>query len=170
MYHLRRFPVTTQTLDHIEALSRTCTGVPESHARASERWLRHHLDQASKTTEQLTEVLWKKNWSVRAEVRRPTLTPTLRRPISSDHPHWHPCTPASPFPSPSLRRLFQGASPPILRLKVIATAPATSAAVTTAITVAVHNCSALTQDHTASEMVRDHWWFGVDRVQRKTRM
>ncbi len=54
MHRLRRFPVTTQTFDYIEALSWTCTGVSESHAWASERWLRHHLDRASKTTEQLT--------------------------------------------------------------------------------------------------------------------
>jgi len=61
MYHLRRIPVITQMLDHIEALSRACTGVPESHGQVSERWLRHHLDLSSKTTEQLTEDLWEKN-------------------------------------------------------------------------------------------------------------
>ncbi len=61
MYHLRRIPVITQTLDHIEALSKACTGVPESGAQVSERWLRHHLDLASETTEQLTEYLWEKN-------------------------------------------------------------------------------------------------------------
>ncbi|KAI0303896.1 RNA ligase-domain-containing protein [Russula brevipes] len=43
-------------------------GIPESHAQAGERWLRHHLDQVDKTTEQLAEVLWEKNWTAVAEL------------------------------------------------------------------------------------------------------
>ena len=43
-------------------------GVFESHAQAGERWLRHHLEQAGKTTEQLAGVLWEKNWTAVAEV------------------------------------------------------------------------------------------------------
>lgn len=48
-------------------------GVPESHAQAGERWLRHHLGKAGKTTEQLAEVLWEKNWTAVAEVSHPIL-------------------------------------------------------------------------------------------------
>ncbi|KAH9025091.1 RNA ligase-domain-containing protein [Lactarius pseudohatsudake] len=43
-------------------------GAPESHAQAGERWLHHHLKQAGKTTEQLAETLWTKNWTVAAEL------------------------------------------------------------------------------------------------------
>ncbi|KAH9961179.1 RNA ligase-domain-containing protein [Russula compacta] len=43
-------------------------GVPESHAQAGERWLRHHLEQVGKTTEQLAGVLWEKNWTAVAEL------------------------------------------------------------------------------------------------------
>ncbi|KAH8980403.1 RNA ligase-domain-containing protein [Lactarius akahatsu] len=43
-------------------------GSPESHAQAGERWLHHHLKQAGKTTEQLAETLWAKNWTVAAEL------------------------------------------------------------------------------------------------------
>ena len=43
-------------------------GVSESHAQAGERWLRRHLGQVEKTTEELAEVLWKKNWTAVAEV------------------------------------------------------------------------------------------------------
>jgi tRNA ligase len=46
-------------------------GVPESHAQAGERWLRYHLEQVGKTTEQLAEALWEKNWTAVAEVSRP---------------------------------------------------------------------------------------------------
>jgi tRNA ligase len=46
-------------------------GIPESHAQAGERWLRHHLEQVDKTTEQLAEVLWEKNWTAVAEVSCP---------------------------------------------------------------------------------------------------
>jgi len=46
-------------------------GVPESHAQAGERWLRHHLEQVGKTTEQLAEALWEKNWTAVAEVSQP---------------------------------------------------------------------------------------------------
>ncbi|KAI0250856.1 RNA ligase-domain-containing protein [Lactifluus subvellereus] len=42
-------------------------GVPESHAQAGERWLLRHLEKAGKTTEQLAEVLWEKNWTAVAE-------------------------------------------------------------------------------------------------------
>jgi tRNA ligase len=44
-------------------------GVPESHAQAGERWLRQHLEQVGKTTEQLAGILWEKNWTAVAEVR-----------------------------------------------------------------------------------------------------
>ena len=40
------------------------------HAQAGERWLHQHLERAGKTTEQLAETLWAKNWTVAAEVRR----------------------------------------------------------------------------------------------------
>ena len=43
-------------------------GVLESHAQVGERWLRCHLEQVGKTTEQLAEVLWEKNWTAVAEV------------------------------------------------------------------------------------------------------
>jgi tRNA ligase len=46
-------------------------GVSESHAQAGERWLRHHLGQAGKTTEELAKVLWVKNWTAVAEVSYP---------------------------------------------------------------------------------------------------
>src|SRR6266702_3664329 len=55
-------------------------GSPESHAQAGESWLHHHLERAGKTTEQLAETLWAKNWTVAAEVRRPTPTPKPQRP------------------------------------------------------------------------------------------
>lgn len=48
-------------------------GIPESHAQAGERWLRHHLGKVGKTTEQLAEVLWEKNWTAVAEVSHPIL-------------------------------------------------------------------------------------------------
>jgi tRNA ligase len=40
------------------------------HAQAGERWLHQHLERAGKTTEQLAETLWAKNWTIAAEVRR----------------------------------------------------------------------------------------------------
>lgn len=43
-------------------------GVPESHAQVGERWLHHHLEQTGKTTEQLAETLWAKNWTIAAEL------------------------------------------------------------------------------------------------------
>lgn len=43
-------------------------GVLESHAQVGERWLRSHLEQVGKTTEQLAEVLWEKGWTAVAEV------------------------------------------------------------------------------------------------------
>jgi tRNA ligase len=46
-------------------------GVSESHAQAGERWLRRHLEQAGKTTEELAKVLWEKNWTAVAEVSYP---------------------------------------------------------------------------------------------------
>ena len=42
--------------------------VAESHAQAGERWVRHHLGQVGKTTEELAKVLWEKNWTAVAEV------------------------------------------------------------------------------------------------------
>ena len=47
-------------------------GVTESHAQVGERWLHRHLEQAGKTSEQLAETLYGKNWTAVAEVRRPT--------------------------------------------------------------------------------------------------
>ena len=44
-------------------------GLSESHAQAGERWLRRHLEQVGKTTEELAKVLWEKNWTAVAEVR-----------------------------------------------------------------------------------------------------
>jgi tRNA ligase len=52
-------------------------GVPESHAQAGERWLRHHLEQVEKTTEQLAKVLWEKNWTAVAEVSSPHYHPPI---------------------------------------------------------------------------------------------
>ncbi len=43
-------------------------GVSESHAQAGERWVRRHLGQVGKTTEELAKVLWEKNWTAVAEV------------------------------------------------------------------------------------------------------
>jgi tRNA splicing ligase len=43
-------------------------GVSESHAQAGERWLRRHLGQVGRTTEELAKVLWEKNWTAVAEV------------------------------------------------------------------------------------------------------
>jgi tRNA ligase len=43
-------------------------GVSESHAQAGERWLRRHLGQVRRTTEELAKVLWEKNWTAVAEV------------------------------------------------------------------------------------------------------
>ena len=43
-------------------------GVSESHAQVGERWLRRHLEQVGKTTEELAKVLWEKNWTAVAEV------------------------------------------------------------------------------------------------------
>ena len=40
----------------------------ESHAQAGERWLRRHLGQVGKTTEELAKVLWEKNRTAVAEV------------------------------------------------------------------------------------------------------
>ena len=45
--------------------------VPESHAQAGERWLHRHLGQVGKTTEDLANVLWEKNWTAVAEVSHP---------------------------------------------------------------------------------------------------
>jgi tRNA ligase len=54
-------------------------GVSESHAQAGERWLRHHLGQVEKTTEELAKVLWEKNWTAVAEVSyTPILIPRSR--------------------------------------------------------------------------------------------
>ena len=55
------------------------------HAQAGERWLHRHLERAGKTTEQLAETLWTKNWTLAAEVRR-TLTPTLPYPTYFPRP------------------------------------------------------------------------------------
>ncbi|KAH9965570.1 RNA ligase-domain-containing protein [Lactifluus volemus] len=43
-------------------------GASESHAQAGERWLLHHLERVGKTTEQLAEVLWEKDWTAVAEL------------------------------------------------------------------------------------------------------
>ncbi|KAI9453840.1 RNA ligase-domain-containing protein [Lactarius psammicola] len=43
-------------------------GLPESHAQVGERWLHRHLERAGKTTEQLAEALWAKNWTVATEL------------------------------------------------------------------------------------------------------
>jgi tRNA ligase len=48
-------------------------GVSESHAQAGERWVRQHLEQVGKTTEQLAKVLWERNWTAVAEVSHPIL-------------------------------------------------------------------------------------------------
>ncbi|KAI0311399.1 RNA ligase-domain-containing protein [Amylostereum chailletii] len=43
-------------------------GVEESHAQVGERWLKHHLDIAGKTTEELAARLWAENWTAVAEL------------------------------------------------------------------------------------------------------
>ena len=48
-------------------------GVSESHAQAGERWVRQHLEQVGKTTDQLAKVLWERNWTAVAEVSHPIL-------------------------------------------------------------------------------------------------
>jgi tRNA splicing ligase len=45
-------------------------GASESHAEVGERWLHRHLERAGKTTEQLAETLYAKNWTIATEVRR----------------------------------------------------------------------------------------------------
>jgi tRNA ligase len=57
-------------------------GASESHAQAGERWLRHHLGQVGKTTEELAKVLWVKNWTAVAEVSYPY----SHTPIASSSP------------------------------------------------------------------------------------
>ena len=44
-------------------------GASESHAEVGERWLHRHLERAGKTTEQLAETLYAKNWTIATEVR-----------------------------------------------------------------------------------------------------
>ncbi|KAI0052022.1 hypothetical protein FA95DRAFT_112242 [Auriscalpium vulgare] len=43
-------------------------GEGESHAQVGERWLRHHLEEAGKTTEQLARVLYDNHWTAIAEL------------------------------------------------------------------------------------------------------
>jgi tRNA ligase len=57
-------------------------GVSESQAQAGERWLRRHLGEVGKTTEELAKVLWEKNWTAVAEVSYPH----SRTPIASSLP------------------------------------------------------------------------------------
>jgi len=40
-----------------------------SHSQVGEEWLHKLLEKAGKTTEQLAETLWEKNWTAVAEVR-----------------------------------------------------------------------------------------------------
>ena len=48
-------------------------GASERHAQAGERWLRQHLEQVGKTADQLSKVLWERNWTAVAEVSHPIL-------------------------------------------------------------------------------------------------
>ncbi len=49
-----------------------------AHAQAGERWLRRHLGQVEKTTEELAKVLWEKHWTAVAEVSHSNSHPTER--------------------------------------------------------------------------------------------
>ena len=70
VHHLHCGALEVQAPHHFETLNRPVQGAPESHAEVGERWLHHHLERAGKTSEQLAETLYAKNWTIATEVRR----------------------------------------------------------------------------------------------------